>query len=110
MNIYALIAGILAAFATLGHLTMGKKQFLMPMLNAEFDNLPKKVMHSVFHYITVFLLFTAFMLIMIGIRGSGCMFDPTLVLGFIGANYLLFAIWQIVIALSASISLFKMFQ
>jgi hypothetical protein len=110
MNTYALIAGIIAAFATIGHFTMGKKLFLTPMLDAEFDNLAKKVMHSVFHYISVFLILSAFILIMMGIRGSGCMFDPTLVLGFIGVNYLFFALWQIVIALSSGISLLKMFQ
>lgn len=110
MNIYILIAGILAAFATIGHLTIGKKQFLNPMLAADFDNLSKKVMHSVFHYITVFLLLSALVLIMVGIRGSECMFDPTLFLGFVAANYFLFAVFQIVIAFSAGISLLKMFQ
>ena len=110
MNIYVLVAGIIAAFAAIGHLTVGKKQFLLPMLSAGFDQVPKKVMHSVFHYITVFLVLSAFVLIMMGIRGSGCMFDPTLLLGFIGLNYLMFAIWQIIIALSSGISLLKMFQ
>jgi hypothetical protein len=89
---------------------MGKKHFLMPMLNAEFDNLAKKVMYSVFHYISVFLILSSFLLIMLGIRGSGCMFDPTLVVAFIGINYLFFAISQIIVALSARISLLKMFQ
>jgi hypothetical protein len=110
MNIYTLIAGLLAAFATIGHLTIGKKQFLNPMLAADFDVLPKKVIHSVFHYITVFLLLSALMLIVIGVRGSSCMFDPTLLLVFIGANYFLFAVFQIIIAVAAKISLLKMFQ
>lgn len=110
MNLYAIVAGVLALFATIGHLTIGKKQFLNPMLNAEFDQLAKKVMHSVFHYITVFLLLSAYMLIMPGIRGSECMFNPTLLFGFIGANYFLFAVFQIAIALRAKISLLKMFQ
>ncbi|MCY1721228.1 hypothetical protein OU798_12795 [Prolixibacteraceae bacterium Z1-6] len=57
MNTYAVIAGVLAAFASIGHLTIGKKQFLQPFLDAEFDHLAKKVMHSVFHYITVFCCF-----------------------------------------------------
>lgn len=80
------------------------------MIDAEFDGLAKKVMHSVFHYITVFLILSAFMLIMMGFRGSGCMFDPTLVLAFIGTNYFLFAVCQIIIATTAKISLLKMFQ
>lgn len=110
MNIYAIIAGALAALAAIGHLTIGKKQFLKPMLEAEFDPLAQKVMHSVFHYITVFLLLSAYMLIMPGIQGVQCMFNPTLLFGFIGANYFFFAVFQIGIALHAKISLLKMFQ
>lgn len=110
MNLYAVVAGVISLFAAIGHLTIGKKQFLTPMLNADFDQLAKKVMHTVFHYITVFLLLSAYMLIMPGIRGSECMFNPTLLFGFIGANYLLFGISQIVIVLRAKLSLLKMFQ
>lgn len=110
MNIYAVVAGVLALFAAIGHLTIGKKQFLSPMMNAEFDSLAKKVMQSVFHYISVFLFLTAYILIMPGVRGANCVIDPTPVFGFIGVNYLLFAIAQIIVAFRAKISLLKMFQ
>ena len=110
MNIYAVVAGVLALFAAIGHLAIGKKMFLNPMMHAEFDPLAKKVMQSVFHYISVFLFLTAYILIMPGVRGADCAIDPTPVFGFIGVNYLLFAIAQIIIALRAKISLFKMFQ
>lgn len=110
MNTYAIIAGIIALFASIGHLTVGKKQFLRPMLDASFDVLAKKVMHTVFHYITVFLFLTAYILLMPGIRGENCAIDPTPVFGFLGMNYLLFAVAQIIIALRAKISLIKMFQ
>ena len=110
MNVYAVIAGVLALFASIGHLTIGKKQFLLPMMNADFDKLAKKVMQSVFHYISIFLFLSAYMLIMPGIRGENCMIDPTPLFAFIGMNYLLFTIGQIIIALRAKISLLKMFQ
>ena len=110
MNVYAVIAGVLALFASIGHLTIGKKQFLLPMMNADFDQLAKKVMQSVFHYISIFLFLSAYMLIMPGVRGANCAIDPTPLFGFIGMNYLLFALGQIIIALRAKISLFKMFQ
>ena len=107
-----LIAGILAAMATLGHFTMGVKLYLRPLLASDMDAIPKKVMHTVFHYISVYMTLSAWMLIMIGIRGEDCMFDPTLVLSFVGMNYALFAVTQILIALTSKISgaLFKMFQ
>jgi len=112
MNTMVLIAGILAAMATLGHFTMGVKLYLRPLLASDMDAIPKKVMHTVFHYISVYMTLSAWMLIMIGIRGEDCMFDPTLVLSFIGMNYALFAVTQILIALTSKISgaLFKMFQ
>lgn len=112
MNTMVLIAGILAAMATLGHFTMGVKMYLRPLLASDLETIPKKVMHTVFHYISVYMTLSSWMLIMIGIRGDGCMFDPTLVLSFIGMNYALFAVTQIIIALASGIdrALLKMFQ
>jgi len=112
MNTMVLIAGILAAMATLGHFTMGVKLYLQPLLASDLETIPKKVMHTVFHYISVYMTLSSWMLIMIGIRGDGCMFDPTLVLSFIGMNYALFAVTQIIIALASGIdrALLKMFQ
>lgn len=110
MNIYAVVAGIIALFAFIGHLTIGKKMFLKPMMEAEFDQLAKKVMQSVFHYVSIFQFLSAYMLIMPGIRGENCNIDATPLFGFIGINYLLFAIGLVIIALRAKISLLKMFQ
>ena len=110
MNITVLIAGILAAFATIGHFIMGRKMYLKPMLAADFDPIAKRVMQSVFHYISAYLILSAFFLIMIGARGIHCLFDPYLLLAFLGGCYALMAIWQILIALIAKISLMKMFQ
>ena len=110
MNIYAVIAGVIALFAFIGHLTIGKKLFLKPMLDADFDYLAKKVMQSVFHYVSIFQFLSAYMLIMPGIRGENCNIDPTPLFGFIGINYLIFAIGLVIIALRAKISLLKMFQ
>ncbi len=110
MNVTVFIAGIIALFATIGHFTMGRKQFLKPMLNAEFDLVAKKVMHSVFHYVSVFLILSAFFLTMIGARGANCVIDPFILLFFLGASYVLMAVWQVIIALLAKVSLLKMFQ
>ena len=111
MNWPVFIAGLLAAFATAGHLTMGNKRFLQPMLAASFDAVPKKVMHAVFHYITAFPLLSAALLIAIG-AGFSFGEEPRLVVWFIAANYTLFAVGQIALALTSGIpsALTKLFQ
>ncbi|MCU4177616.1 hypothetical protein [Carboxylicivirga sp. N1Y90] len=112
MNIPVLIAGIIGAMATIGHFTVGRKLYLRPLLNSDMELLPKKVMQTVFHYISVYMVLSSWILIMIGIQGEKCMFDPTLVLSFIAYNYLFFGIVQIVTALRSKIpgALLKMFQ
>jgi hypothetical protein len=48
MNWMILISGLAAGFVNLGHFTVGSKDFLNPMLQADFDDVPKKVMHGSF--------------------------------------------------------------
>lgn len=56
MNYLILLAGILAALATIGHFTVGAKDFLKPVMNSDIDEIPKKVMQSLFHYMSIFSL------------------------------------------------------
>ncbi len=111
MNWLVLISGLFALFAVVGHLTMGSKSFLKPMMDATFDELPKKVMHSVFHYISVFLVLSAAALILIGF-GVSFNLDTTLLIRFIALNYLLYTVVQLIIALTSNIPnpLTKLFQ
>jgi hypothetical protein len=112
MNVFALIAGIIALAATIGHFTMGTKMYLKPVLNSDLDPVVKKVVQSFFHYSSVFLILTSFTLIMSGIRGSECELDSKTLFGFVGFNYAMFAVWQLIIALTSKIpgAPFKMFQ
>jgi hypothetical protein len=111
MNWLILIAGIVALSATLGHFTMGRKMFLKPMLAASFDDVPKKVMHAVFHYVSVYQVLSAAALISIG-AGFSFGLNSTLLVWFIALNYSLFALSGIIIALTSGIpnGLMKMFQ
>ena len=111
MNGFTLIAGILAGFTVIGHFTMGNKSYLKPMLNADFDIIAKKVMHSVFHYISVFLTASSLVLLNEGL-GLKIIEIPTLLLHFIAVNYAGFALVQIAIALTSKVQngVFKMFQ
>ena len=111
MNWPVLIAGVGAVFITLGHFTAGSKLYLQPMLQASFDDLPKKVNHCVFHYVSVYLVLSAIFLLLIGI-GYINPTDNSWLIKFIALNYGFFAVVQIVIAATSGIrsAIFKMFQ
>ena len=111
MNWLVLGAGLFGLVAVIGHFTAGSKNFLKPMLDASFDEISKKVMLSVFHYVSVFLILSSIVLLCIGF-GYSFELDSQFVLWFISINYLFFAVAQVVIALTSKIqsSLIKLFQ
>ena len=111
MNWLILIAGVVCAMTTIGHFTVGSRDFLAPMLAAPIEPVPKKVMHSVFHYVSVFLILSSVFLLGIGsglIRSEGA----SLLVRFIAVNYAGFAVWQLAIAATSGINngIFKLFQ
>ena len=63
MNWYLIVAGLLAAFTSVGHFIIGSRQFLAPMLDASFDGVARKQMYSVFHYVSVDLVLSAALLL-----------------------------------------------
>jgi hypothetical protein len=106
-----LISGLATGFVNLGHFTVGRKDFLTPMLQADFAEVPKKVIHCVFHYVSVYVVLSFIVLIAIGL---GISFGPAeaLLVKFIAINYFLFAVTQIVIAATSNIpkGAIKLFQ
>ncbi|MFC1865587.1 hypothetical protein ACFLYB_02595 [Chloroflexota bacterium] len=111
MNWLVLISGLFAFFASVGHLTMGRKLFLQPIMDASFDEIPKKVMQSIFHYMTIFQILSAVALLLIAL-GYSFDLDSILLVWFIALNYSLFAVSGIIIAMTSGIpgGLTKMFQ
>ena len=111
MNWFVLSAGIVALMTTLGHFTAGRKMFFLPMMNAEFDQVSKKVMHCVFHYVSVFLITSTFTLLAVGL-GKFIAPGHSIVVNFIAINYAGCAVWQLVIAVTSGIpkAPFKLFQ
>ncbi len=111
MNWMILVAGFVGGFTTIGHFFIGSKQFLSPMLESQFDRVPKKVMHCVFHYVSVYLIFSTAILLLVGF-GVDLGGDAKLLIRFISANYAAFALWQIAIAATSGIpnGVFKLFQ
>ncbi len=111
MNLFLFISGLVAGFTTVGHFAIGSKSFLKPMLNASFDEIPKKVMHSVFHYISVFLVLSTIVLLFLGLSPQ-LKTASSLLVRFIAIHYAVFAAVQIIIALTSKIekAIFKLFQ
>ena len=111
MNWLLLISGVLAGFTTVGHFLVGSRNFLHPMLRASFDEVSKKVMHCVFHYISVYLVLSTVVLLLLGLGIDGDM-DAIFLVKFIAVQYLLFAAVQLVIAFTSQLdkAIFKLFQ
>ncbi|WP_157601124.1 hypothetical protein [Persicobacter sp. CCB-QB2] len=113
MNFLLLIAAIVCSMACAGHFTIGNKDFLKPVLESQdVGIIPRKVMHSLFHYMSVWMLISAVLL-------WGFAFDYAFVFRstedvtlLIGICFLSFAMVQIPIAINSPIEngLLKMFQ
>ena len=111
MDWYIIIAGLIAAATTAGHFSVGSQKFLKPMLGASFDPIPQKVMHCVFHYVSTYLILSTATLLLIG-SGIWSGVGTAAVINFIAVNYVIFAIWQIGLAIKSGIpnGIFKLFQ
>ena len=112
MNYFILISAILSLAAVIGHFTMGRKDYLKPVLNSDIDIVPKKVMHSLFHYMSVFMVLSTIILFS-GSSQSCPLYDYVQnMIRFIAIVYAFFAVTQFTIALTSGISggVFKLFQ
>ena len=56
MDFWLIGSGAVAAFMLIGHATMGRKQFFLPMLDVSFDPAAKRVMEFVWHMATAALV------------------------------------------------------
>ncbi len=81
------------------------------MLVAKFDDVPKRVMLSVFHCVSVFLVLSTILLIGVGI-GFNFGTPANLAVEFIAANFVLYALVQVTLALTLPLAsrLTAMFQ
>lgn len=112
MNYFIFISALLALGAVIGHFTMGRKSYLKPVLDSGIDLVPKKVMQSVFHYVSVFLVLSA-LILFAGSHHDCPLYDYVHnMIKFIAIVYAFFGIVQIIIALTSGIpgGLFKLFQ
>lgn len=111
MNAYFLVSGILAAFMLVGHSTIGRKQFFLPMLGTTFDGTSKRVMEFVWHMATVSLVLPPIVLIYAGLRADTGRIDDTLI-GFIGLQFAAWGLVHLLLMASSGLpgAVYKMFQ
>ena len=101
MNWIVLIAGLLSALGLITHVTIGRKKYIRPMLEAAIDPLAQNLLLCQYHFVSVAAGLSTLMILLIGLniwRGF------TAVLFFIAANYLVCAAVQFTIALRSGIS------
>ena len=112
MNYFIFISALISFVAVIGHFTMGRKDYLKPVLDSDIDIVPKKVMQSLFHYMSVTLVLSTIILLA-GSHHSCPMYDYVHnMVRFIGIVFAFFAVTQFIIALTSGISggVFKLFQ
>jgi len=112
MNYFILISAIITLAATIGHFTMGKKEYLMPVLTSDIDIIAKKIMQSLFHYMSVFMVLST--IILFAGSSQQCPLYEYVhgMIRFIALVYAGFAITQLAIAATSGIKngALKMFQ
>ena len=112
MNFFILISAIIALFAVIGHFTIGRKDYLKPVLDSDIDLIPKRVMLSLFHYMSVFMILST-VILFAGSSRTCPLYDYVQnMIRFIGVVYAFFAAAQFIIALGSGIpgGIFKIFQ
>jgi hypothetical protein len=112
MNYFIFLSAIVSLASLIGHFTMGRKSYLLPVLDSEIDIVPKKVMQSLFHYMSVFMGLSTIILFA-GSHQSCPLYDYVHnMIRFIGIVYGFFALAQFIIGLSSGIpgGVFKLFQ
>jgi len=112
MNYFILISALIALVAFIGHITMGRKEYLKPVLDSDIEIVPKTVMQSLFHYMSVFMVLST-VILLAGSSELCPMYDYVHnMIRFIGIVYAFFAVSQFIIAATSGISggVFKLFQ
>ncbi len=112
MNYFIFISALISFVAVIGHFTMGRNDYLLPVLNSDIDIVPKKVMQSLFHYMSVILVLSTIILLA-GSHHSWPMYDYVHnMIRFIGIVFAFFAVTQFIIAATSGIpgGIFKLFQ
>jgi hypothetical protein len=111
MNGFLTASGLVAAFMLVGHSTIGRKQFFLPMLGATFDPAAKRVMEFVWHMSTAALALPPAVLLYAawyGVDGSAMRY----LIAYLALQFALWGAVHLVLMSSSGLpgAVYKMFQ
>ena len=112
MNYFIFVSALVSLGSLIGHFTLGRKLYLLPVLDSEIDIIPKKVMQSLFHYMSVFIVLST-LILFAGSHHSCPLYDYVHnMIRFIGIVYAFFGVAQFIIGATSGIpgGVFKLFQ
>ena len=110
MNGFIIASGILAAAMLVGHSTLGRRDYFLPMTRADFDPYARRVMEFVWHMSTVAL---ALMAVALLAAGFGYVSEGGHLLGwFIFAHFLAWGLVHLLLGLTSGLprAAARMFQ
>lgn len=111
MNVPLLISGALAGVMVVGHGTIGRKQFFLPMLAVSFDPTAKRIMTFVWHMSTVTLAAAAAALFYAGLAsGDGAASGPLVY--YVAAQFLAYGAVHLLLVSTSKLpgAVYKQFQ
>ncbi len=111
MNGFLIASGLVATFMLVGHSTIGRKQFFLPMLGASFDPTAKRVMEFVWHMSTAALVLPPIVLLYAAWTGIGTE-AMKYVIAYVAFQFLLWGVVDLIVVSSSGIpgAVYKMFQ
>jgi len=111
MNVLLLISGALAAFMVVGHSTIGRRHFFLPMQATTFDPTAKRIMGFVWHMSTVTLIAAAVALIYIGLTPAGTAGNGLLAL-YVAVQFLAYGAVHLLLVSTSKLpgAVYKQFQ
>lgn len=112
MNYFIFISALITVVALVGQLTMGRKEYLIPVLNSDIELVPKKMMQSLFYSMSA-LLALSLIVLLAGSHQSCPMYDYVHnMVRFVGMAFGLFALTQFILVVTSGMSggVFKLFQ
>lgn len=102
MNYFFIAASIMGLMTFFGHFSFGRQRYLTPMIESDLDPVVKGEIHSVFHFVSVFIVLSTLVLAACGFDVISSMQGFGLVL-FVALNFGIFAIWQLFLAFDSEI-------
>ncbi|MBT2391852.1 hypothetical protein J7E87_21055 [Streptomyces sp. ISL-1] len=98
MNSWLLAAGVTASGVAAVHIIAGRRDVVRPLLSCGLADEPKRVLHAVWHMVTVDLVLSASALVYLALANGTSGTD--LVAWFVAAHFLAYATAFLVITLS----------